>query len=100
LAQIAIDLLFQSPEVQQLEYKAQKMLQALFEALMQEYVVSKKSKWRLLKRDIEKSFERAHGERGKARLLCDYISGMSDEYAVRTYQRLLDPEFGSIADLV
>jgi len=100
LAEIAYDLLFQSPEIQQLEYKADKMLRTLFEALMQEYVLSEKPQWRLLKKNTENSFDRANGVTEKARLLCDYVSGMSDEYAVRTYRRLVYPAFGSIVDLV
>ena len=36
----------------------------------------------------------------RARFLCDYIAGMTDGFASRTYKRLTDPDFGSIADLV
>jgi len=36
---------------------------------------------------------------GKARILCDYIAGMTDGFAIRTYKRLFDPHFGSILDL-
>jgi dGTPase len=36
---------------------------------------------------------------GKARQICDYLSGLTDGMIVRTYRRLFDPEFGSIRDL-
>jgi dGTPase len=36
----------------------------------------------------------------KARLLCDYISGMTDAYALRSYKRLFDPDYGSISELI
>jgi len=36
----------------------------------------------------------------QARILCDYIAGMTDSFAIKTYQRLYDPGFGSILDLV
>jgi dGTPase len=36
----------------------------------------------------------------RARLLCDYISGMTDAYALRSYKRLLDPDYGSISELI
>ena len=36
----------------------------------------------------------------RARLICDHISGMSDDFAVRTYQRMFEAGFGSIVDLV
>ena len=35
-----------------------------------------------------------------ARKLCDYIAGMTDRFALRTYRRLFDPFAGSIADLI
>ena len=36
----------------------------------------------------------------RARLVCDFLSGMTDGYAARTYKRLFSPDFGSISDLV
>jgi len=36
----------------------------------------------------------------RARLLCDYVSGMTDAYALRSYKRLLDPDYGSISELI
>ena len=36
----------------------------------------------------------------KARLVCDFLAGMTDGFAVRMYQRLFSPGFGSIGDLV
>jgi dGTPase len=36
----------------------------------------------------------------KARLLCDHLSGMTDAYALRSYKRLLDPDYGSISELI
>ncbi|NIS38875.1 deoxyguanosinetriphosphate triphosphohydrolase, partial [Candidatus Saccharibacteria bacterium] len=36
----------------------------------------------------------------RIRILCDHIAGMTDGFAIRTYKRLFDPDFGSIADLV
>jgi dGTPase len=36
----------------------------------------------------------------RARLICDYLAGMTDGYAARTYKRLFSPDFGSIGDLI
>ena len=36
----------------------------------------------------------------RARLVCDFLAGMTDGYAARTYKRLFSPDFGSIGDLV
>jgi dGTPase len=38
-------------------------------------------------------------EAGKARQICDWLAGLTDGMIVRTYQRLFDPELGSIRDL-
>lgn len=33
------------------------------------------------------------------RVICDYVAGMTDEYATKLYQRLFTPRFGSIFDV-
>ena len=35
----------------------------------------------------------------RARIVCDYISGMTDAYALTNYKRLFDPDYSSIADI-
>ena len=100
LGQISIDLVFTSPAVQQLEYKALAMLSGLFKILRVNYVRKGLPKQRLLNDDVEKAVQSRGNLAEKARLLCDYVSGMSDDYVVRTWRRLTDPEFGSIVDLV
>ena len=44
--------------------------------------------------------EQADGEEKKARLVCDFLAGMTDGYAARMYKRLFTPDFGSIGDLI
>ncbi len=36
----------------------------------------------------------------RARIICDYLAGMTDAFASRIYKRLFDPDYGSIVDLV
>jgi dGTPase len=36
----------------------------------------------------------------KDRVACDYISGMTDAYAMRVYSRLREPEFSSIFEML
>jgi len=36
----------------------------------------------------------------RTRIICDYLAGMTDGFAIRIYKRLFDPDFGSIVDLV
>jgi len=100
LKQISFDLVFTSPAVQQLEYKAQVIVAQLFRVLKENYLCAESRKQHLLNEDIERMFGKAESIGNGARLLCDHISGMSDDYVIRTYRRLIDPEFGSIVDLV
>jgi dGTPase len=99
LSQISRDLVFASPGLQQLQYKAQALIEQLFDVLSTNYL-SRKPPKHLLSQDEESMLAAARNKRERARLLCDYISGMSDDYIVRTCRRLTDPEFGSIVDLV
>lgn len=36
----------------------------------------------------------------RARLICDYLAGMTDAYAVRQYKRLYHPDYGSISEIL
>lgn len=100
LKQLVKDLVFLSPAVQQLECKAQRMLEQLFGILYENYVCATPRRQHLLNQEIESILDKAQSAGHCARLLCDYLSGMSDDYLIRAYRRLFDPEFGSIADLV
>ncbi len=93
--------MFRSPQVCQLEHKGGFMLQRLFEALAANYLTPGAPSHTLLSRDFEAEVARAgDDERLRARLICDYLAGMTDGFATRIYKRLFDPDFGSIIDLV
>lgn len=100
LAQISQDLVFAHPAVQQLEYKAQGMIEQLFGVLRDNYIFEISPKKHLLNNDVEESLKAVSGPQERARRVCDYIAGMSDDYIIRTCRRLTEPEFGSIVDLV
>ena len=38
-----------------------------------------------------KDNEEKHGESGRARIVSDYIAGMTDRYAIKEYKRIFDP---------
>lgn len=69
------------PELQQNEFRGQRTVQALFDAFAAEperlLPANTRQRWRLL----------AAQQRGE-RVVCDYIAGMTDEYASRMMQRL------------
>jgi dGTPase len=100
-ARLARSLVFRSPQVCQLEHKGGFMLQRLFEALADNYLAPGTPVHTLLSRDFEAELARAGDDpRRRARLICDYLAGMTDGFASRIYKRLFDPDFGSIIDLV
>lgn len=77
-----------SAEVQQLEFKGQNMVVAVFEALSSDPNA-------LLP---EKTRERYHASRNPPRVICDHIAGMTDTFLLKTYERLFSPRMGSVFD--
>lgn len=73
-----------TPEIQQLRYRSQNMLLNLFSAFHAEPARllpnNSRQRW-------EKAFEQG-GQESADRALCDYIAGMTDDYAGHMYQRL------------
>jgi len=99
-ARLAVDLVFRSPQVCQLEHKGDHMLTRLFGALEENYLSGGKPRLALLSGDFEDEMQHASDKTARARIICDYLAGMTDGFATRIYKRLFDPDFGSIVDLV
>jgi dGTPase len=76
------------PELQTLEYKGQQMILSLFEVL-------EANPKRLLP---TLTYELYNNADNKKRIICDYISGMTDSYATKLYHKLFSPDIGSIFD--
>ncbi len=96
--QIAVDLVFKAPPLQHLEHKSHHILSALF-ALYQEHHICNDGGLKLLPPATTSAIAATAEPDGRARLLCDYLAGMTDGFAIRTYKRMFDPDFGSITDL-
>ncbi len=96
---IAYDLIFQSPQIQQVEFKGSYILESMFEALMDQYSGNSKRSLGILPRETAGLVHRETTEAAKARRVCDYLAGLTDGEAIRIYRRLFDPDFGSITDL-
>lgn len=79
------------PELQLLEYKGQQIVMALFEAFSSEPE-------RLLPTNTARRWIEADTDNAKHRVLADYISGMTDEYATRLYNHLFLPKSGAVLD--
>jgi dGTPase len=81
-----------STEVQLLEYKGQRMLIDLFE------VLNDNPKTLLPKTTYQKYYNAPCDN--KRRVICDYISGMTDNYATKIYKKIFSPDAGSIFDRI
>ncbi len=97
---LSLDLVFRSPQLNQVEKKGDFMLRRIFDAFKENYLKKEKPEMHLLPASFEQSILSASDEKLRVRLICDYIAGMTDGFAIRTYKRLFDPDFGSLADLV
>ena len=75
-----------TPAVQTLEYSGQQLVMELFQAM-------ESSPTRLLPSDTKLKLA---GKAGKdiSRVVCDHISGMTDDYAAKIYKRLFTPAAG------
>ncbi len=80
-----------SCKVQQLEFKGQKMVFELFQAIASDPK-------RFLPPTSIKRYSQAEGEIAKRRVVCNFISGMTDDYAIRMYEKIFMPRKGSVFD--
>ncbi|CUS48465.1 MAG: dGTPase [Idiomarinaceae bacterium HL-53] len=84
LKSVVFQHVINTPDIQQLRYRSQNMLLNLFSAFHAEPS-------RLLPVNSRQRWEQAFQQEGKAgadRALCDYIAGMTDDYAERMHQRM------------
>ena len=100
---LAFEVVFLAPQLKQLEHKGSRMLRQLWEILEERYIKGNPidgQHFQLLPADTAAEIEAAPDEPARARLVCDFLAGMTDGYAARTYKRLFMPDFGSIGDLI
>ncbi|HEY0255924.1 MAG TPA: dNTP triphosphohydrolase [Candidatus Methylacidiphilales bacterium] len=94
------DLVFGSGALQQIEFKGMQILKKLAEILFDNYLGTSGRPLVLVPGGVHKTVLKAETKTERARLLCDHLSGMTDAYALRSYKRLLDPDYGSISELI
>jgi dGTPase len=80
-----------SASVQQLEFKGQAMVVAVFEALACDPL-------KLLPDATRSRYREAADESAQLRVICDHIAGMTDSFLLKTYERLFSPRMGSVFD--
>jgi len=91
------ELVFDHSQLHQLERKGRVILEGIFEAFSESYLSH--GGLRIMPESFDRIIRLTQDRRARARVLCDYIAGMTDGFAIRTYKRLFDPGFGSILDL-
>lgn len=87
LQKLVMEKVIKSANVQQLEFKGQKMVVSVFEAIASEPES-------FLPQDTKLKYQEA----GDIRVICDYIAGMTDGFLLKTYERLFSPRMGSVFD--
>ena len=96
---MANDIIFESPQLAQVEYKARVIILALYNAIWENYAERNERMIRILPTNVSRLIELEKTQDGKARRICDFLSGQTDGMVVRTYRRLFEAEFGSFRDL-
>ena len=80
-----------TPQVQTIEYRGQQLILRIYEAIASDPA-------RLLKENFSELHQSMRDDISRKRIICDYIAGMTDEYATRMYERLFVPRQGHVFD--
>ncbi len=84
LKHFAYEAIIMSPKLKVAEYRGKDIVTEIFQKLSAE-----ESKGiSLLPDDCQKLYNQAPTEHGKKRVICDFIAGMTDRYAIKFYERL------------
>lgn len=96
---LAVELVFQSSQLHQMEFKGDLMIQGIFKTLESNYITELKD-MNLLLEFTDKVIRNENDKNKRARLVCDLIAGMTDSFALTNYKRLFDPDYSSIKDYI
>lgn len=93
LKQFVLKHVIRKPEVQMLEYKGQQMLMKLFEAFASDPM-------RLLPLNTQQRYlDCEQSQSNSMRVIADYLSGMTDDFAVKVYRQLFNPSMSDIGSI-
>lgn len=92
LKSMAFELLIDDPRVASLEARAERILTDLFE------LYRKPEALRIFPEGFRDWFKNAGDDQQRARVTCDFISGMTDEYAEKVYARIFTPGRAALGD--
>jgi dGTPase len=92
LKSAAYILLVSDPRVASLEARADRILGHLLQAYSEQGSIS------LYPEPFRRKFKAAKEEHARTRIACDFISGMTDEYAERVYSRIFSGTRAALTD--
>jgi dGTPase len=96
---VARELVFWSPQLRQLEHKGDRILERVFETFLAFAVDPSAVDCSLFPTSVERAVLQETLPQRRVRVMCDYLAGMTDGFAIRTYKRLFDPDFGSLMEI-
>jgi dGTPase len=96
---LAVELIFKSARIQQVEFKGRNILNSLFKALVENYISPSGESLMIIPSRISHWIQGEKDKNVKLRRLCDFLGDLTDKNAIKTYKRLFDPEYGSITDI-
>lgn len=85
LKNLNYELTIRSPRLAVVQYRGYDVVKGIFKALFKN-----KKGYELLPSDYRELFDQAKSKKSKARVICDFIAGMTDRYAIEFYSRLYD----------
>jgi len=96
--QISTELVFRSSALHQIEFKGNNMIESIFKMFENNYI-KKMNGFKLLPDFNDRMIRKEKSKKIRARMVCDYIAGSTDSYALRMYRRLFDTEYSALTDL-
>ena len=103
LCGLVFNIVIMDRNVQQLEFKGQKIIMELFQVFAEDperFLPERtKDKWNSVKKAaIAAGATDTDSQSAQFRVICDFIAGMTDGYAIKLYQKIFTPNEGSIFD--
>lgn len=99
---LAVDIIFRSPQLEQLEFKGRYILKRLFETFLQggpkNFDLNEKILPNVLREKLKHIDKNDYV--AVARMVCDHFSEQTDISLPKIYKRLFDPDYGSFYDIV
>lgn len=95
---IVYEVVIKDVNVQQLEFKGQKLVIELFQVLAKDPERFLPQSTKVIWKDSTKNLPVEDQEAAQMRVICDFIAGMTDDYATKFYEKFFTPNKGSIFD--